>query len=76
MTYYNLYVNWALVVSDCISAVGFWAYTLEVIQGRIKRKTRWSELSSYQRELAFMTLLGLMVFLLTLIIHVVLRSNA
>lgn len=62
---------WILIVSGAVSIVGFWAYSLELLQGRVARDTRWSELNSYQVELVFITLGSVSVFLLTLLISVI-----
>jgi hypothetical protein len=69
-----IYINWTLVISAICATVGFWAFTLEVIQGRIRRRTSWSELNHYQMEVAVLTILGCTVFLGTLIVGAILKS--
>jgi hypothetical protein len=39
-------------ISLALAAIGFWMYTYEVIQGRITRTTRWSELTGDQLSYA------------------------
>jgi hypothetical protein len=69
-----IYINWILLISGVCAAVGFWAYMLEVIQGRIQRRTSWSELTFYQREVAALIILGSTVFLGTMIVGAILKS--
>jgi hypothetical protein len=68
-----IYINWILVISAICATVGFWAFTLETIQGRIQRRTPWSDLNHYQIELAVLTILGATVFVGTLIVRAILK---
>jgi hypothetical protein len=43
----NAYL-WLFDISLALAAIGFWMYTYEVIQRRITRTTRWSELTGDQ----------------------------
>lgn len=70
------YLVWTLIISGSVSVIGFWAYTLEMLQGRITRFTRWQDLNSWQLELVIMTAGGVIVFLLTLIVGAIIRSYA
>ena len=66
-------INWILVISGIIGAVGFWAYVLEVLQNRVGRYTTWKELNHYQMELAVLTIAGWTTFLGTLIAAAILK---
>ena len=45
------YVNGMLVASAVGWFIGFCGYTMELIQGRVKVYTKWSELSSHQLDM-------------------------
>ena len=69
----NIYICWILVISACAGIVGFWAYTLEVLQGRVKRSTPWSGLDSYQIWFAVLTLVSISIFLASLVVGAILK---
>lgn len=69
-----IYVNLVMLISAVCAVVGFWAFMLEVIQGRIQRATTWSELNFYQREVAALIILGSAVFVGTMIVGAILKS--
>ena len=72
----NIYINWILVISACAGLVGCWAYTLELIRGKVNRYTTWKELDSYQWFIAAIMLGGAGVFLATLIIGALIKGHA
>lgn len=67
------YLNWVLLISMVCAIVGFWAFTLELIRGRVHRRTTWKQLDSYQREITAFTIVGAATFLTTLIIGAILK---
>ena len=71
MTYLS---PWIFVISGSCAAIGFWAYTLEVIRGNVKRTTRWKDLDDFQFEMWFLAHVGGGVFLLALIIEAILKA--
>lgn len=69
----NIYIHWILVLSAVAGIVGFLAYTLEVLQGRVKRSTPWSGLDSYQIWRAVLTLVSIFIFLITLVVGAIIK---
>lgn len=70
------YLIWTLIISGSVSVIGFWAYTLELLQDRVAWSARWRDLNSWQLELVIMTAGGVIVFLSTLIVAAIIRSYA
>lgn len=68
-------MNIILLVAGITTLVGFWAYMLEVIQGRVGRYTTWCELSGYQFEIALMTIVGSITFIVTLIVAAIIKVS-
>lgn len=75
-TIMNQYVAWTLIISGCASAVGFWAYTLEMIRGKVSFSTRWKDLSGWQLETFVLAVGGLLIFLGALIVGAILKGQA
>lgn len=76
METYKLVINWVLVISACVGAVGLWAYILEVIQGRITRYTTWKELNIDQLVLAIMVIAAPIVFVSALIVGAIIKAHS
>ena len=71
----NSYIDWILVISGCIGAVGVWAYTFEIIRGKVTLATKWKDLTGHQLEVSILAVGGALVFLVTLIVGVILKSH-
>jgi len=69
-----MYIHWIMVLSAVAGIVGFWAYMLEVIQGRIQRYTTWAELNRYQTEVAAVVIASPIVFIGALNVGAILKS--
>lgn len=67
------YTGWGVILGLCCGAVGFWAYTYELIQGRVSRWTRWKDLKGYQLEVYILAMGGLCLFVISLIALVLAR---
>ena len=70
----NSYIAWVLVISGCTGAVGFWAYSLEMIRGKVTFATRWKDLERHQLEFFILAVGGLFVFLGALVAGAILKS--
>jgi hypothetical protein len=67
-------INWILVISTVAVIGGFSAFSIEILRGSIRRRTRWTELNSYQLTVAVLAYGGSIVFMGTLIVGTVFRS--
>lgn len=61
------YVNGILVASAVGWFIGLGAYSIEMIQGRVKFSTKWSELTPYQLDMWLLGMISAATFLGTLI---------